>query len=188
MGAQTCLASGTFSTCTCTGGQGGPPDSGAAAGKRIFITSATYEGYLGGLDGADAKCNTAASAAFLGGTWKAWLSDASTNAIDRINDVGPWSLLNGTRVFNNKANLATFPHSAIDVTDHGNHEPGPGVWTGTLIGGTKSVNHCDSWLATSLSERGTSGMSSSASSWTEISGLEGDYCRETRLHLYCIEQ
>jgi len=41
--------------------------------KRIFITSTRYTGDLGGINGANAKCQARADAAGLGGTWKALL-------------------------------------------------------------------------------------------------------------------
>src|SRR5207248_2675590 len=43
--------------------------------KRVFVTSVMYDGNLGGLAGADAKCQARATAASLSGTYKAWLSD-----------------------------------------------------------------------------------------------------------------
>lgn len=51
--------------------------------KIIFLTSAYYTGNLGGLAGADEKCQTAATSAGLPGTYKAWLSNSSTSAADR---------------------------------------------------------------------------------------------------------
>src|SRR5262249_42934796 len=42
--------------------------------KRVFVTSTTHDGNLGGLDGADAICASLAANAGLSGTYKAWLS------------------------------------------------------------------------------------------------------------------
>jgi len=63
---------------------------------RVFVTSAGYDGDLAGqsgttdgLAGGDALCNLHASAAGLGGIWKAWLSGDEEDAVDRIADVGP---------------------------------------------------------------------------------------------------
>jgi hypothetical protein len=54
--------------------------------KRVFVTSTGYPGNLGGLAGADAKCQERATAAGLGGTFKAWLSAAGTgnSAAERL--------------------------------------------------------------------------------------------------------
>lgn len=46
--------------------------------KRVFVTSTSYNGNLGGLAGADAKCNTRAAAAGLSGTYKAFLAGSSS--------------------------------------------------------------------------------------------------------------
>jgi hypothetical protein len=58
----------------------------------FFITSAGPGdgGSLGGLEGADAHCQTPAAAAGAGGkTWRAYLSTSTVNARDRIGS-GPW--------------------------------------------------------------------------------------------------
>ena len=44
------------------------------AALRVFVSSATYDGALGGHAGADATCQSLATAAALGGTWMAWIS------------------------------------------------------------------------------------------------------------------
>ncbi len=60
----------------------GLPSEGS--GKKIFVTRQRWQWNLGWLSGADAKCQAAADARSLGGTWKAILSDASTDAISRL--------------------------------------------------------------------------------------------------------
>ncbi|MDZ4247347.1 MAG: DUF1554 domain-containing protein, partial [Dehalococcoidia bacterium] len=78
------------------------PTASPVAGKRVFVTAATYNGNLGGLSGADAKCQASANAVNLGGTWKAWLSDSNTSAGSRLNHSdSPYRLLNGTTIANN---------------------------------------------------------------------------------------
>ena len=54
----------------------------------VFVTNTTFDGDLGGFQGADAKCNAEATAAGLAGTYVAWLSDSTTDAKDRITDEG----------------------------------------------------------------------------------------------------
>jgi hypothetical protein len=67
-------------------------DSSSGVKKRIFITSATYyAGELGGMIGADTKCNTAAAANgnLTGATWKAITSaDSLTENSWAINNIG----------------------------------------------------------------------------------------------------
>ncbi len=84
--------------CSDKGGIIGP--SGPQSGARFFVTSSTsVTGNLGGLAGADNRCQTLAAAVGLGDkTWRAYLSvdrdpsngNRPTNARDRIG-VGPWT-------------------------------------------------------------------------------------------------
>ena len=100
-------------------------DDGSCIVKRVFITSSVYEGVLTqynaesvGLAAGDALCQTAATAANLGGTWKAWLSDTNDGAIERLVDVGAYYLVDGlTKVFNNYANLGTTPLVPINMDE-----------------------------------------------------------------------
>jgi hypothetical protein len=166
---------------------GGSATGGGSAGarKRIFVTATNYQGSLGGLSGADSKCTTAATAATLGGTWKAWLSDGTTNAIDRIADVGPWYLVDKTTlIFNNKANLQTGPLDTIGQTEQGTNVGGVAVWSGTSTGGTHSGSTCTNWTTSSLSVYGTSGSSDSSQFWTDVSDTA---CSQMQ-SLYCLEQ
>jgi len=66
----------------------------------FFITSAGPGdgGNLGGLDGADAHCQSLAEAAGAGDkTWRAYLSTSTVNARDRIGD-GPWHNAKGALI------------------------------------------------------------------------------------------
>ncbi len=96
----------------CAGMQGGPGQ------MTFFVTSASpgKGGDLGGLAGADAHCQTLASAAGAGGrTWRAYLSTQASklgekdfvNARDRIGS-GPWQNAAGVVVARDVAEL----HSA----------------------------------------------------------------------------
>ena len=160
----------------------------------IFITSLSYDGDLKsagggstGLEGADKICANHAAGGALGGTWKAWLSDSTTNAIDRINDVGPWYLVGtDTVVFNNKANLATVPLIYIYISELGIAPPlYTNAWTGTLTGGTKSTDLCADWTNNTLSVRGLRGyVYLVTTNWTQSASPT---CNSTE-HLYCIQQ
>jgi hypothetical protein len=182
-----------------TGGAatGGAPttDGGDASvtHKRVFVTKGVFSGDLKtegagatGLEGADNLCNDAASAANLTGTYKAWLSTSTVNAIDRMADVGPWHLVTGTKVFDSKAALASNPLVAINVDEDGVTVSGFQVerpWTGTLANGTKDTDTCGNWESTSGS--GMCGLATSTSAtWTVNQSLpcSVDYS------LYCFEQ
>lgn len=75
-------------------------DTSALGPKRIFLTSTVYDGNLGGLAGADAKCQARADAAHLGGTWKAILSTRTIDAVDRIDASVARVNVDGTLVMN----------------------------------------------------------------------------------------
>jgi hypothetical protein len=52
--------------------------------RKVFITIGTWKGNLGGLEGADEKCQKEAEKEGFSGTWKALLGDDRTLAIDRL--------------------------------------------------------------------------------------------------------
>lgn len=52
--------------------------------KTVFVTSERYTGNLGGLTGADQKCNALAAGASLSGTYKAWLSTPEASPDSRF--------------------------------------------------------------------------------------------------------
>jgi hypothetical protein len=84
--------------------QQGPPQP-----MRFFVTSETGTGNLGGLAGADARCQRLAQAAGAPATrtWRAYLSTqgaGAVNARDRIG-AGPWHNAKGQQIAANVADL-----------------------------------------------------------------------------------
>lgn len=53
--------------------------------RKVFITKYSFSGNLGGLAGADQKCQTEAEEKGFSGTWKAFLGDDTNLAVDRLN-------------------------------------------------------------------------------------------------------
>jgi hypothetical protein len=174
---------------------------GGQSSKRVFVTKLEFSADLktagggsDGLAGADNLCNDMAVAAALGGSWKAWLSDSRFDAIDRIADVGPWYLVNGSKAFNNKANLATTPLTAISVNEDGVDEiPQTDpldyhVFTGTGLGGrlaTIAGDACAGWSSTSgVTVVGY--LHRNEEAWTE--GTNCCSLCSTTARLYCFEQ
>jgi hypothetical protein len=91
------------------------------------------------------------------------------NAIDRIDDVGPWYLVDGvTKVFNNKANLLTIPLSAI-VTDESGAFPSwtnySDAWTGTNESGQDSTYDCSGWTTNVTDDYATVGSGQVDQTW-----------------------
>lgn len=160
----------------------------------FFVTSRGVPtgGNFGGLDGADALCDTLATAvsAELGSkTWHAYLSTATVNARDRIG-TGPWFNQAGVLVANNVAQLVDqgaggtldqtwAPGNAtIALDETGAQVPAGGnggvqhdIITGTLLNGTVATGFtCGDWTAVTgtvqvgHSNRGGGGMA--PSSWS----------------------
>jgi trimeric autotransporter adhesin len=84
--------SGDQTTCTFT--QNAAANVGAtfltAHHNYVFVTSATFDGNLGGVAGGDSKCQAAATGAGLGGTWRAWLATSTATAQSRLGSARGW--------------------------------------------------------------------------------------------------
>lgn len=162
--------------------------------RRVFITSTTYTGNLGGLAGADALCQSSASAASLGGNWKAWLSTSSDAAADRLEQFsGPYLNLDGSLVANGWSDLTdgTLVHH-IRNTEWGTSPPAvysgyAGAWSNTFADGSADVNDCSEWTSSSSSLYSLMGLSYVDAVPNEWSRWTGVYC-DTPLSLYCFEQ
>lgn len=160
----------------------------SGSGLRVFVTSAVYNGNLGGLSGADAKCRALAIAASLGGTWKAWLSTNSISAASRlVHETSPYKLVNGIVIADNWADLTDGSLAApINVTETGINFSTP-VWTNTAINGSSAYTDqydCSGWTD-SQPFPGSSGYSGFMDSYWTTSGAQG--CSRSYA-LYCFEQ
>lgn len=140
-----CSSSSTHATSTPSASASKPPTLVLSSNHhRVFITSASFSGAVGGLDAADMYCQSAATGAGLSGTYRAWLSTSASNASDRIGDVGPWYSTRDTVVFASKAALHEAPTSEI-LDEHGTTSATPDPWTGTDARGAASGQDCDGW-------------------------------------------
>jgi len=185
-----------------SGGSGGASGSCAAAttDKLVFISSAVYTGNLGGLAGADVKCQTLADAARLCGTFKAWLSDDTDNAADRLTHAtGNYVLPDGQIVASGWAGLSAATHlHAINVTE--TKAPAPvgtvscggatqaPVWTGATFSGVAVANgSCANWGSSGTSSAGIFGNALATNgAWSGMCQLT-TVCASTAA-LYCIQQ
>ena len=141
---------------TCDDGNMSDGDGCSAACKteslRAFVSSTTYKGGLGGLAGADMKCQTLADAAKLGGTWMAWLSDDTIGPADRFTTKGgnsPYVLVDGTKIADDWADLVDGTLDAQLNRTQSNVTPAApnNVWTNTDINGKPSSTDrtCNKW-------------------------------------------
>ncbi len=157
--------------------------------RRIFVTSTSYSGNLGGLSGADSLCQTRANAVSLGGTWKAWLSDETTNASDRLyHDTVAYVNMNNDKVANNWTDLTDGSlTSAIQYNESGVSTAGQ-AWTGSYSDGTKYFSQdCTAWTSTT-GTGGDAGLSGIVTSTTGSWSYNGTNSCNTSLPLYCVEQ
>ena len=164
--------------------------------RRIFVTSQLFDGDLGGLAGADAKCEAAASEAGLtreGTTWVAWLSDANEAAGSRIGPAftgwyvrlsePPTAVAEGTAKFMSNDHLRP-----IMFDEHGQSMMDTiFVWTNTYPDGTpvQADKSCMSWTT-------DSGVSGKAGEKTQLDAgwsFKGDeHPCSFDLPLYCDER
>jgi Collagenase NC10 and Endostatin len=170
------------------------------APKTVFLTSTTYKGgALGGLDGADAKCQARAVAAGLAGTYRAWLSDSTGSPSSRFTRHGaPYALVNGSVVANDWAGLTSGSlRHAINVTELGGPPPtsttvcgGSYVWTDTDASGQLELSEtCGDW--SDVNGDGTRwGLATSQVVWTSscTAALAGMGGCGTLAPLYCFQQ
>jgi hypothetical protein len=176
---------------------GGGCDAGATL--TVFVTSHQFSAALGGLAGADTLCQTAATNAGLKGTFVAWLSDDSHNAVSRIcPTTAPFVLVDGTTVAIGVAGLTSNQlQHAIDETETGQAAPLTptacndgelAVWTGTEYTGSGQPGfNCQNWTSTSANADGVVGYAQATSgAWTY--GCSGTPICNGIASLYCIGQ
>jgi len=71
-----------------------PVDAPDLSPRLIFVTGSTFDCALGGVAGGDAKCQAAAAAVGLPGTYKVWLADATGSPATRMtHHAGPYRLV-----------------------------------------------------------------------------------------------
>jgi hypothetical protein len=154
--------------------------------SRIFVTSATYNGFIGGLAAADARCAAAAAGQGFPGIYKAWLSSLTEGAYSRIKGDGPWYRADGLLVvFVARVALQSGmgPQFPVLASEKGFPVQGEPVWTGTHPDGTATSATCSDWSATF--GMGTVGGSDQiGSAWTEAASLTAP-C-SSQAHLICL--
>lgn len=175
----------------------GAPDGGAA--KHVFVTSTQYSGALGGLAGADAKCQARAVAGGLSGTYKAWLADSKQRVSNRFSAAGlagPWVLPDGTKVADDFTQLTkgTLFH-AIDMTELRGAPPTTtakcsGRTTSTWSEGDREppLSQCLDWTGTPATGESQYGIPTATKGWqADPCGAFGAQCLKTAA-LFCFEQ
>lgn len=178
-----------------TGNTSTPPTP--ATHHTIFVTSDRYSGNRGGVSGADSTCQTVAASgtatSTLGGTWRAIVSTAASNASSRITFESGSSIknTNGATVVANSSDL----WGGTLLTPVGYDQNGsPGavterVWTGSTASGTHGGNaDCSGWTNSTFGWGHYGDLTSATSTW--ISAGDSTLCKgppdSEASHLYCI--
>jgi hypothetical protein len=163
-------------------------------GKRVFVTSTSTTGNIGGLAGADAICAARATAAVIPGTFRAWLSTATVSAASRFTQATvPYYRRAG-------GNIVLLAQNWAALTANSNTVPGQiafdengvfvsaNVWTGTSTTGTSAVPTCVDWTSVSGPSGGRQGVSAPQPQdigwWTN----QGTTACSQANRLYCFEQ
>ena len=142
----------------------------------IFLTSTSYDGDLGGVAGADAKCQAVAAAATppLDGTWQALISDGTLDAADRLPDRQFMRVGDFQPIANGKADLLdgniinpilTNEDGALVACSTQTPSPECIAWTGSLLNGTYAVPgvagyadlSCNNWASNTGTDRAIGG-------------------------------
>jgi hypothetical protein len=169
------------------------------ANMSFFVTSKNpgKGGNLGGLAGADAHCQSLATAAGAGSKmWHAFLSTSTVNAKDRIGK-GPWVNVKGVQVAkdvadllgatNNKINAETALTEQAKAPNYlGGNPPAPlaqplqhDIMTGSNDDGTATANTCNNWTSggddvkATLGHADRLGRNAGVNSWTNAHDSQG---------------
>jgi hypothetical protein len=160
--------------------------------RTVFVTKANFKSDMGGLTGADAKCQAEAddpASIVPSGTYLPWLSDGHDSPDTRFTKSShPYVRPDGAKIAENYTDLtdgSILNTISIDATGHtvGHNQ----FWTGTNADGTttKKNDTCATWGAGPY----VSGMTgSTASKTTAWSSYRGDHCSTGRYRLVCFQQ
>ena len=171
----------------CAGGEEPPPGPGTE--KIVFLTSQTFRGAFGGLAGADVICQSLASWVGLPGHYKAWLSDSTTSAADRLTQADvPYSLVDGTIVAAHWQDLTDgeLMH-AIDHDENGDViDSQIGVWTNTREDGSVwgTDDSCEDWTNPGGTYGRVGDNTAVSFSWTN----GGSTACDNEKNIYCFQQ
>ena len=189
-----------------------PPCPPQPTEKKIFVTSETYTGNLGGLAGADNHCQALATAAKIKGTYKAWLSaypayEHSASVRLQHSKVQYVDTCSPSHVIADDWTSLTSGVLKYPITcDEAHHpiprdEPTGFVWTASDTAGqgpdiffqADGKYACGDWTLEDNNHQATFGIIGQADYlWTgavvQSNTLYTEYSCGDPLHLYCVEQ
>jgi hypothetical protein len=154
-----------------------------------FITSTASDAKLGGLTGADQRCQNAAATAGLPlDGFQAFIVEAGmANITSRLTAAGArgWVRVDGQPFADQISDLTGGAiRTPLWVTETGGFIYQGTPWTGANFDGTPSGNDCSAWTTNASTSNGSNGVN------YEFEGLwygEGNYgCNTTYNQLYCL--
>ena len=165
---------------------------------KVFVTSETYQGDLGGISGADAKCQERACSAGLVGNYKAWLSDQTSNpANDFVQSASSYLVVinvpAASRIASDFADLTDGSLDRVinrdengDIINSGNFN----VWTNTKPDGSQNGSgDCNDWSSNDGSFSGQLGdINASDITWTNGQTINNPQSCDNFARLYCFQQ
>jgi hypothetical protein len=145
----------------------------------MFWSTGTFTGNLGGLAGANQKCQLEADAATLGGTWVALLYTLADDPTARVTGSRGWVALDGTPIGDTPQSLVFAPLNPLRVDRDGARVGQQLAWWGghPIASGT-----CMDWTTTTIDSNGTRVLESDSSFNTDTYSP----CN-TLQHLACAE-
>lgn len=179
-----CSGSRRFCTLTMTAAKSATAKFTPQTYNTVFVSSATYTGNLGGLAGADMKCNQLASTAGLSGSYVALLSDTTHDAIDRLGSARGFVRVDGAPFADDIAGLFGPTYrvfNALDLDENG-AVVNASSWTETGLDGRDSgVGDCGGWMTTSSDSSGAGSTVGGPARWA----TNGPSSCVSSRHLYC---
>lgn len=157
--------------------------------RRVFITSETFDGNLGGESGADANCQAAAAAASLGGTWRAYLLQEPGGLNRHSRPDVPHIRLDGVRIADTWADLDSSVAAPLNVAET-MQVVGGNAWTGMSDNNPIGDMDCDDWSTAVFGCLQGEACGAAGESNTIDSHWDGWYlfhCSD-QYRLYCVEQ
>ncbi len=189
----------------------GPGDTSNCAGmcsfapRIVFLTSESFTGNMGGLAGADKRCNQlAAQSLDLDGSFRAWLLVDGQSLLDRFPEFGDAKLSWNFTSAGNELLAHSFaqlvaegPKGALVYTEKGAVLAQKYVWTNITSDGLAAGGDCGQWTSAGASKAlvGHSGFSPDQGPeaeqwhekrlWTDLAAQK--LACTNSVHLYCVQ-
>jgi hypothetical protein len=162
----------------------------------VFVTSSRVSGSMGGINGADSICNTAAHRAGIKGEFRAWLSDLEYSPATRWNTSHGLSYIrtDGATVASSWAQLTSGSlmnpinrneyGGTVSTADNGGYAWSNTTSNGTLSNANPTSGHCYYWTLFFSYPSTYYGVAGSINSWATTTQLP---CMSSA-RLYCFQQ